>query len=171
VPGVQVSLTFNPPDFVEQLEKALGQERMDKVVLEVTTKVSELTADRMRANYKSAGIRVHHPADGLYASIRKKRIRKQYSAIGFWVGPLSKTRKITRAFRPDVRQVVYWGAHRHLVEFGHRIVTHAGVDTGKRTRAFPFIGPAFEYAQQRMDVVVGEKLQQAIDSSAPIVPK
>jgi hypothetical protein len=78
---------------------------------------------------------------------------------------------MSRAFQPDVRQVVYWGAHRHLVEFGHRIVTRDGVDTGKRTRAFPFIGPAFEFAQQRMDVVIGEKLKQAIDSSAPIGSK
>jgi len=171
VPGVQVSLSFNPPDFAAQLEKSLGQERMDKVVLEVTTKVSELTAARIRSNYMGAGIKIHHPADGLYASIRKKRIKKRYSAIGFWVGPLSKTRKVARAFRPDVRQVVYWGAHRHLIEFGHRMVTSRGVDTGKRVRAFPFIGPAFDYAQQRLDVVVGEKLQQAIDSSAPIRQK
>jgi hypothetical protein len=171
MPGVQVSLTFNPPDFAEQMEKALGTERMDKVLLEVTQKVSELTAERMRTNYKTAGIKVHHPADGLYASIRKKRIRKQYSAIGYWVGPLSKTKRVVRAFAPDVRQVVYWGVHRHLIEFGHRIVTHSGRDTGNRTRAFPFIGPAFEFAQQRMDVVVGEKLKQAIDSSAPIGPK
>lgn len=171
MPSVQISLQINPPDFAERLEKALGQERMNKVVLEITTKVSAMTAERVRANYKTAGIKIHHPADGLYASIRHKRIRRRYSEIGFWVGPLTKTRKIARAFRPDIRQVVYWGVHRHLIEFGHRMVTRYGVDTGKRARAFPFISPAFAFAQERLDVVLGEKLQQAIDSSAPIGPK
>lgn len=30
------------------------------------------------------------------------------------------------------------GAHSHLVEYGHRIVTHSGKDTGRRTRPIPF---------------------------------
>jgi hypothetical protein len=36
------------------------------------------------------------------------------------------------------------GAHGHLVEYGHRVVTHKGVDTGKRAKPLPFQKPAEE---------------------------
>lgn len=39
--------------------------------------------------------------------------------------------------------------HRHLVIQGHRIVTRGGRDTGKRSRANPFVDAAFEaYGEQ-----------------------
>lgn len=36
------------------------------------------------------------------------------------------------------------GGHRHLVIRGHRIVTHAGADTGLRSRPNPFVDRAVE---------------------------
>jgi hypothetical protein len=36
------------------------------------------------------------------------------------------------------------GAHRHLVIRGHRIVTISGHDTGRRSRANPFVDRAIE---------------------------
>lgn len=38
-----------------------------------------------------------------------------------------------------VVRVASYAPHNHLVIRGHRLVTHAGVDTGKRSREVPFI--------------------------------
>ena len=163
-----VSISIQPNDFVQKLEDQLGQKRMDAVVLEGTRKVAAQTANRMRVNYRAAGIQIHHPADGLFKSIRYKRIRRRYSEIGYWVGPMSRTRTVKRAFARDITKVVAWGAHRHLIEFGHRIVSHAGVDSGRRTKARPFIGPAFSGAVGSIEATVGDSLQKYIDSTPPI---
>ena len=163
-----IRLKITPSDFVDQLEKQLGQKPMDAIVLEGTRKVSAQTASRMRMNYHAAGIKIQHPADGLFKSIRYKRIRKRYSEIGYWVGPLSRTRNIKRSFGRDIRRVVYWGVHRHLIEFGHRIVSQNGVDSGRRTAPKPFIGPAFDSAQGSIEAVVGDALQKYIDSTPDI---
>lgn len=163
-----IRLRITPSDFVDKLEKQLGQKPMDAIVLEGTRKVSAQTAARMRLNYHAAGIKIQHPADGLFKSIRYKRIRKRYSEIGYWVGPLSRTRNIKRAFAQDIRKVVYWGVHRHLLEFGHRIVSANGVDSGRRTPPRPFIGPAFDSAQGSIEAVVGDALQKYIDSTPDI---
>lgn len=163
-----IRLSIKPEDFVRQLEEQLGQKRMDKVVLEGTRKIAAQTAQRIRQNYRNAGIAIRHPADGLFKSIRYKKIRKRYSEIGYWVGPMSRTRTIKRAFARDINRVVAWGAHRHLIEFGHRIVSHDGVDSGRRTQPKPFIGPAFDGAQGSIEAVVGDALQKYIDSTPPI---
>ena len=163
-----IQLKFSPSDFVDQLEDQLGQKRMDTVVLEGTRKVAAQTAQRMRQNYHAAGIKIRHPADGLFKSIRYKRIRRRYSEIGYWVGPMSRTKTVKRSFARDITKVVSWGAHRHLIEFGHRIVSHAGVDSGRRTAPKPFIGPAFSSAQGSIEATVGDTLQKYIDSTPPI---
>lgn len=163
-----LAFRIQPEDFGDQLEKQLGPKAMDRLLLTASSKVAMQTRNRVRTNYKAAGINILHPADGLFASIRHKRIRKRYAEIGFWVGPLSKTKLVRRRFARDVRMVQFWGAHRHLIEFGHRIVTKAGVDTGRRAAARPFIGPATEFAIRQIDIAVSEDLQKLINQSPPI---
>lgn len=49
------------------------------------------------------------------------------------------------------------GSHGHLVERGHRIVTHAGVDTGRRTEAKAFLAPAADQTKaEQKAAFVGE---------------
>jgi hypothetical protein len=159
---------IQPDDFGEQLENQLGPKAMDRLLLKASSKVALQTRNRIRTNYKAAGINILHPSDGLFASIRHKRIRRRYAEIGFWVGPLSRTKLVRRRFAKDVRMVQFWGAHRHLIEFGHRIVTRSGVDTGRRAAAKPFIGPAMEFATRQIDITVGQDLQQLINQSPAI---
>jgi len=45
------------------------------------------------------------------------------------------------------------GPHGHLVEFGHSIVTAAGVDTGYRAEPHPFLEPAAEDTRTRQDKI------------------
>lgn len=159
---------IQPDDFGEQLERQLGPKAMDRLLLKASSKVALQTRNRIRTNYKAAGLNILHPADGLFASIRHKRIRKSFAEIGFWVGPLSRTKLVRRRFARDVRMVQFWGAHRHLIEFGHRIVTKGGVDTGRRAAARPFIGPAMEFATRQIDITVSQDLEQLINQSPPI---
>lgn len=51
------------------------------------------------------------------------------------------------------------GSHGHLVEQGHRIVSKAGVDTGKRVEAKAFLAPAVDQtkAEQRAAFVAALK--------------
>jgi len=166
----QFTLGFKvePPDFADQLEAQLGPKATDRLLLKASSKVALQTRNRVKTNYKAAGINILHPADGLFASIRHKRIKKRFAEIGYWVGPLSRTKLVRRRFARDVRMVQFWGAHRHLIEFGHRIVTRSGVDTGRRAAARPFIGPAFEFAQRQIEITVGQDLQQLISQSPQI---
>lgn len=166
---IQINIT--PNALVDKMEKNIGDKAIESFLVKLTGKVAAQTRDRMRANYRAASIGIRHPADGLYAAIRQKRIRKQYSEIGYFIAPLNKTRLIRRAFRQDIRQVQAWGAHRHLIEFGHRIVTPSGRDTGKRARAFPFIRPAFQWAQRQIDVQLGPNLQKFIDGQPAVTPE
>ena len=166
---IQINIT--PNALVDKMEKNIGDKAIESFLVKLTGKVAAQTRDRMRAKYRAAGIGIRHPADGLYAAIRQKRIRKQYSEIGYFIAPLNKTRLIRRAFRQDIRQVQAWGAHRHLIEFGHRIVTPSGRDTGKRARAFPFIRPAFQWAQRQIDVQLGPNLQKFIDGQPAVTPE
>jgi len=166
-----IKIDIQPGDLVNRMEERIGGKSLDQFTLKVTERIARDTRDRIRLNYKSAGIGIKHPADGLYASIRHKRIRKSFSEIGYFIGPLTRTKLIRRRFQRDIRAVTYWGVHRHLIEFGHRIVTPSGRDTGKRAKAFPFIGPAFSWAQRQIDVKLGPELQKWIDSQPPVTPK
>lgn len=166
-----IQINIAPSALVDRMEKNIGDKAINGFLAKLTGKVAAQTRDRMRANYRAAGIGIRHPADGLYAAIRQKRIRKQYSEIGYFIAPLNKTRLIRRAFRQDIRQVLAWGAHRHLIEFGHRIVTPSGRDTGKRARAFPFIRPAFDWAQRQINVQLGPNLQKFIDGQPAVTPE
>jgi hypothetical protein len=166
-----IQINIAPSALVDRMEKNIGDKALNGFLSKLTGKVAAQTRDRMRANYRAAGIGIRHPADGLYAAIRQKRIRKQYSEIGYFIAPLNKTRLIRRAFRQDIRQVLAWGAHRHLIEFGHRIVTRSGRDTGKRARAFPFIRPAFDWAQRQINVQLGPNLQKFIDGQPAVTPE
>jgi hypothetical protein len=51
--------------------------------------------------------------------------------------------------------------HFHLVELGHRIVTHAGRDTGKRTKPAMFLSRGGKYSQ----VEQVRELQKAFDKA------
>lgn len=163
-----IGFRLEPEDFAEQLDQQLGPKATDRLLLKASSKVALQTRNRIRTNYKAAGINILHPTDGLFASIRHKRIRKRYAEIGYWVGPLSRTKLVRRKLARDVRLVQFWGAHRHLIEFGHRIVTKAGLDTGRRAPAKPFIGPAMEFATRQIDLTVGQDLQDLIDKSPQI---
>lgn len=52
--------------------------------------------------------------------------------------------------------------HFHLVELGHRIVTRSGVDTGKRTRAQPFISTGGKYSQAAQKAELQAAMKRAI---------
>ena len=55
--------------------------------------------------------------------------------------------------------------HGHLVEFGHRIVVHKK-DTGKRTRKFPFMRPAFDSkGDEALDTLL-DGLKKAVEAEA-----
>lgn len=56
------------------------------------------------------------------------------------------------------------GAHGHLVEFGHEIVTKAGKNTGKRTRPIPFQRRAFDTGRAAVLEAQRKKLKQAIQA-------
>lgn len=48
------------------------------------------------------------------------------------------------------------GAHGHLVEDGHEIVTHDGKRTGRRAQPHPFVRPAFDQTQgQQIEAMQG----------------
>jgi len=52
--------------------------------------------------------------------------------------------------------------HLHLVELGHRIVTHAGVDTGRRTKAQPFISTGGKYSEAAQKAALQAAAKRAI---------
>ena len=54
------------------------------------------------------------------------------------------------------------GAHGHLVEFGHRIVTRHGRDTGHRARPIPYQRSAQRSARSKVLAAQSAKLKQAI---------
>ena len=61
-------------------------------------------------------------------------------------------------------KVVSTKPHSHLVEFGHRIIGHKPNKTnkGKRTKAFPFMRPAFEAKAEDAVSVAVDHLQKAL---------
>jgi len=54
------------------------------------------------------------------------------------------------------------GAHAHLVEHGHRIVTAKGRDTGKRARPRPFMRPAADMSHDAMKRAFRDKIINGI---------
>ena len=54
------------------------------------------------------------------------------------------------------------GSHAHLIEYGHRIVTHAGVDTGGRVVAYPFLRPAIDANRSKVRDEFRRKLAEGI---------
>ena len=53
------------------------------------------------------------------------------------------------------------GAHGHLVEFGHAMVTHAGATVGQ-VRPRPFMRPAMDASRGRVLVAIQQKARQRI---------
>lgn len=87
------------------------------------------------------------------------------------VGRTGNLRRSVKARRPRSRgvQAILSGRlgvtlagpfapHRHLVIRGHRIVTHAGVDTGRRSRANPFVDRAVDPIAPAIEEVVRREL-------------
>lgn len=64
-------------------------------------------------------------------------MRKSKFPKGGWIVKAAGRNKINGSTRAR-------GFHAHLVEFGHRMVTSSGRDTGKRVPPHPFMRPALE---------------------------
>lgn len=88
------------------------------------------------------------------------------------LGPTGNLRKGIVAKRPNrggyFRSVFtatdfHKAPHSHLVEFGHRIVTHSGVDTGRRARAVPFFWPTAEREMPGIGQRIVNDLQQLLE--------
>lgn len=77
-------------------------------------------------------------------------MRAQMGAMGVKrkTGNLSRSIKASKSRkRPGEASAVTVGPHaphRHLIIRGHRIVTPGGRDTGRRSRAFPFVDPVID---------------------------
>lgn len=52
----------------------------------------------------------------------------------------------------------------HLIENGHRIISH-GKDTGKKTRSFPHVQPAQEFANKEIIKLYDEAIERALKKS------
>lgn len=80
-------------------------------------------AGKIKASERSSGI--NNRSNRLYRSIRARKPRKRSGEVSAWtVGPTD--------------------AKAHLLIQGHRIVTPGGRDTGRRSRAFPFVDPVID---------------------------
>ena len=52
--------------------------------------------------------------------------------------------------------------HAQLIEYGHRVFSH-GVDTGKRAKARPFLGPALDKNKEKVSAMFIAELRRNLD--------
>lgn len=72
----------------------------------------------------------------LYRGIKVRKLRKRPGEVSAWAAGAT-------------------GPTAHLVIPGHRLVTPGGRDTGRRSRAFPFVDPVIEAEAARIQAQLG----------------
>lgn len=78
--------------------------------------------------------------------------------------------KASRAWRNSAGgygdKVYSTAPHAHLLEYGHRIVTHTGRDTGKKTRAFEIMSKGIQSFEGRFyadtEVFIGQMVEKGL---------
>ena len=129
---------------LQQLPEKLRRKSIRKVMTESAEIIRSEAARRCRRNPKGPTWRKSgHLADAI---ARKVTVRAEASTAKIGID-------YTKAH------------HGHLVEFGHRVVVHKK-DTGKRTRKFPFMRPAFDGQGDRALEVLLDGLKKAVEAEA-----
>lgn|SRR5690606_6075739 len=102
---------------------------------------------------------------------RKSRTRKGKPTIGLARAlrqiPSSRWRSSSQVARKGIIATTVgakWpeGAHAHLVEYGHRMVTHDKREVGT-VPAYPFFRPAIEATRSRVNAIMIERLRKGIE--------
>jgi hypothetical protein len=83
----------------------------------------------------------------LRKSVRYRIFVQQAGTVGMLAGPMG---------RP--------GNHRHLVEFGHRMVGHTGIDTGRRVRP----NPRVTQVRPRVEGILTSAIDQALERAVQV---
>jgi hypothetical protein len=133
-------------EFTERYASQFYEGPVEKLLEEMRDAAGKAMRGAIQQSYISAG--VGRKTGNLFKSIKAKKIRRQAGTIGIIAAAMGKGSN-----------------HRHLIEYGHRIVSRAGVDTGKRAQAKPFVTPATgtaqESGQQAADDVLGKYIERA----------
>ena len=75
------------------------------------------------------------------------------------VRPSKSSTRLGAWFKAGSRGGGRLAPHAHLIEYGHRIVTRRGADTGKRARAFAFFRPAVDAKRSAVRSMVTRSLR------------
>jgi len=116
--------------FMRQAMRAGGSTLIKRIRGNITTMVGARSASRDRSRRRTVTTKIKSGA-------RKGNVRVTQVSLASTI-----TQRIRKGRNGNIYAVVGasypHGAHAHLVERGHRIVTHDGKDTGKRARPIPF---------------------------------
>lgn len=110
----------------------------------------------------------------LRAKLKKRAIRKALEPVhqsAVQRAPVGETGNLANSIKQSVTRDGLYGQvatsklapHAHLVEFGHRIVTKDGKDTGKRAKATPFLRPAWDENNQRVLNTIVEEVETGLE--------
>lgn len=95
-------------------------------------------------------------------SLLRQRVTRRTGALerSLIVRPSKSSTRIGAWFKAGSRGKGRLAPHAHLIEYGHRIVTHKGVDTGKMAKAFPFFGEAVKAKRSEVRAMVTRLLRE-----------
>lgn len=148
-------ITFNA-DELEDLQDTLAE------CVDMFPKVTVKFMKSQAVKAKNLGIKIAKRELNTRGKALDRNGRKTYQKGSYLKG--MKNGKIVYEWNDAEYNIrVYNSApHAHLIEYGHRIVTHDGRDTGKRTRGFNILEKTgAEYSgkfEQEVETVLASKL-------------
>lgn len=121
-----------------QMQHALGYQRLQAICFDAVKEIRDLALANVRAQ-------THKLTGNLEKSLIAQPSKSQ-ARPGAWT-------KAKWATAP----------HAHLIEFGHRIVSHSGADTGKVARAFPFFRPAVDTLRSKIKLDISDAIKRLLE--------